>query len=120
MLLSIAIEKEAISSEMRILDKIRYKLANQLRHFKEYNQLKLITKMVDRHLRSLHYIEKADIKQISTLLMEPFIAESERIRSYLITKGHQLKRLINDAVFIPFATLALCCIAKLNFNVDKI
>lgn len=61
-----------------------------------------------------------DIKQVATLQMEPHIAASERIRSCLVTKGHQLKRLISDAVFIPFATLALCCIAKLSFNVGKI
>lgn len=53
MLLSIAAEKEAIAGEMRMLDKLRYKLANQLRHFKEFNQLKLINKMLTRHLLTL-------------------------------------------------------------------
>lgn len=61
-----------------------------------------------------------DIKEVATLQMEPYIAASERIRSYIITKGYQLKRLISEAIFIPFATLALCCIAKLSYNIDKI
>lgn len=52
--------------------------------------------------------------------MEPYITTSKRISSYLITKGLQLKRLISNAIFIPFAILALCCIAKMSFNVDKI
>lgn len=28
--------------------------------------------------------------------------------------------LINDAIFLPFATLAIGCLAKISFNIDKI
>jgi len=27
---------------------------------------------------------------------------------------------MNDAIFIPYATLGLACLAKINFNLDKI
>lgn len=56
MLLAIAAEKIAIESEIKLLDRLRYKLSNQMRHFKEFNQLKLILKLVEKHIHTLHFI----------------------------------------------------------------
>lgn len=42
------------------------------------------------------------------------------VQSYLIRKGHQLKNLLANAVFMSFALLTLGSIARLKFNVDQI
>jgi hypothetical protein len=48
------------------------------------------------------------------------VQSSEIIKSHIISKGQRLKSLVNDAIFLPFATLAIGCIAKISFNIDKI
>jgi hypothetical protein len=39
-----------------MMERIRYKLSNQLRHFKQFNQLKIIVKLANKHLVSLQAI----------------------------------------------------------------
>lgn len=49
MLLSIQKEKEAITSEIKLLNRTIYKLSNQMRHFKELNQIKIIIKNIRKY-----------------------------------------------------------------------
>ena len=53
MLLTISAEREALQSELHLLSRIFYKLNNQMRHFKELNQLPLLIKLTRKHLAHL-------------------------------------------------------------------
>jgi hypothetical protein len=76
--------------------------------------------VAQRHLHQLEGLEKYDLKQIKTLQVDPYLESSERIRNHILSKGQRLKQLISDAIFIPFATLAIGCLAKISFNIEKI
>jgi len=54
------------------------------------------------------------------LRIEPYLEANTRIKNHILRKGQQLKQFMNDAIFIPYATLGLACLAKINFNLDKI
>jgi len=84
------------------------------------HQLKLITKLINKHLSSLADIENATPKDLHKLSLDEYIQENKRVQSYLIRKGHQLKNLLTNAVFMSFAILILGCVAKLKHNVDQI
>ena len=65
-------------------------------------------------------IEQYKIKTLDSLKIEPYIEANTRIRNHVLRKGLQIKQLMCDAVFLPYATLAMGCLAKINFNLDKI
>ena len=64
MILNISAQKQAIINEMKILGTVRYKLANQLRNFKQFNQLRIITKSINKFIHNIDYVEKYNIKEI--------------------------------------------------------
>ena len=116
MLLSIEAERTAIQSEMLLVQRIRYKLSNQMRHFKEFNQIKLMMKLIDQHLQQLACIEQYNLQEIESLVIEPYLQANQRIKNHILRKGHQVKQLLSDAIFIPYATLAFGCLSKISFN----
>lgn len=56
MLLNIAAEKTALLNEQKLQARLRYKLASQMRAFKEFHQLPAIAKSVSRHLSALQFV----------------------------------------------------------------
>jgi hypothetical protein len=79
-----------------------------------------VIKLTRGHLNQLEILEKYDIKQIKYLNVDAYIELSEKIKNHIISKGQRLKQLINDAIFLPFATIAIGCLAKISYNIDKI
>lgn len=74
-----------------MIERIRYKLSNQMRHFKEFNQFKIVLKLIDRHLIELEMIEKYNVKALDSLNMEPYMLANTRIKNHIIRKGLQIK-----------------------------
>lgn len=62
-----------------------------MRHFKEFNQFKIVLKLIDRHLVELEMIEKYNVKALDSLNMEPYMLANTRIKNHIIRKGLQIK-----------------------------
>lgn len=120
MLLAIEGERKAIEQECRLLARLTYKLSNQMRHFKEFNQLKLITKLTRTHLTHLQSVETAPLDTLPALNIPSFLDQNKRIKCLILRKGQQLKQLLGSGVFMSFAVLGLGCLSKLKFNLDLI
>jgi hypothetical protein len=120
MLIEIKGEQEAIKTEICVLERVRYKLSNQLRHFKQFNQIKVIIQLVQTQLQQLNSLQTTSIQEISSINMQPYLDANLRIKSHIIAKGHQLKSLLKRSIFIQFSTIVLGCLATLNNNNDRI
>ena len=52
--------------------------------------------------------------------VEGYTEANRRIRNHIVRLGHHVRAMLVDAVFIPFATLAFGCLAKIGGNLDRI
>lgn len=52
--------------------------------------------------------------------VEGYSEANRRIRNHIVRLGHHVRGMLVDAVFIPFATMAFGCLAKIGANLDRI
>jgi hypothetical protein len=68
----------------------------------------------------LEAIENYDGQTLRTFKLEPYMDASHRIKNHLVRKAQEVKLLINDASFGPYATLARTCLTKINYSLGQI
>lgn len=94
MFLTINSEKKAIAAEITIVERVRAKLANHIRHSKEFAQFKVVLKLIEKHLDELSMVEKYDDKH--SINIAPYLEANSRITNHIVMKVHQVKQLMTD------------------------
>lgn len=99
---------------------LRYKLSNQLRHFREMHKFRAAIKKSECCVRELRSANFSDITQIDTIpassigkQITALILEIERL-------GRMLREFVQRVFIVQFATLGLASCAVLHQNFDKI
>ena len=91
-----------------------------MRHFPTFHSLPLVRKKIEKHIGLLQPIEEQTLSTLHLLDLDPLLKENMIIQSCLLRKGHEIKRLLTNAVFMSFGVLVLGCLAKLKMNLGKI
>jgi hypothetical protein len=111
---------KALEGEMAVMRQLKYKLNNQLRHFKEMRLFTSLVKITQKALPIIASISAADIKAIDSL---PVGSVLEMVKSAMQigeNLGERLKDFVKRIYLIQFSTLALASVAVLHYNLGKI
>ena len=76
--------------------------------------------MTRKYLSNIAVFEEASLAALPSLNLSSILAENSSLQGHLIRKGHQVKQLLDNAVFMSFALLILGCLAKIKANIEKI
>lgn len=120
MLLSIASERQTLEQELGLVDRIRYKLTNQMRHFKEFNQFRIVISLLRKHMAQLEVVERWELGKVGALEVGGYLEAHRRIKNHIIRQAHIVSELVREGRFLPYATLALGCLARINHNLNLI
>ncbi|CAD8195227.1 unnamed protein product [Paramecium octaurelia] len=104
-----------IKIEQLLLQKLIYKLANQLRHFPEFRMLKKFNKQTTKIIQSC----TQQIKDNS--LQGPQIVESiEKTQSFLLTLSYVITGNIKRKLLIQFQLLTFGAISRIQACFDQV
>ncbi|CAD8066342.1 unnamed protein product [Paramecium primaurelia] len=104
-----------IKIEQLLLQKLIYKLANQLRHFQEFRMLKKFNKQTTRIIQSC----TQQIKDNSLQGLE-VIEQIEKTQSFLLTLSYIITGNIKRKLLIQFQLLTFGAISRIQACFDQI
>lgn len=110
MILPINSEKTEIFSQIKSIEKMRLRLADQSLYLKEFAHAKVIFKLIENHLIQLETAERQTQQESDPA---PYIAANTRIKNHLLRKAQQVKLLTSDHRFEPYARNTLQSLASI-------
>ena len=121
MLINISGERKSIQTQFDLLNRLRYKLASQMRGMKEYTQLKMIIKRTNALLKQVEKeVQKKEVREIDSIDVKCILINCKSVQERIQTQGFRLQKFIADGFLLPFATIAYGICAKVHSNVEKI
>ena len=89
-------------------------------HFKEFNQFRIVIKLLRKHMQHLETVERWEIGRVGALEVGGYLEAHKRIKNHLIRQAHIVSQLVKEGRFLPYATLALSCLSRINHNLNLI
>lgn len=93
-LVNIGKEVAEIREEMRVLGRIKFKLNNQMRHYKEMNRLRMISSRTNKFLREADKLAKYTLAEIDCFSLDGEVEMVSSLKDLIISEGHLIQNFI--------------------------
>lgn len=113
-------ERFAILQNINSIESIGNQMPQQLKHQREISQIKVVLRLISKHLIELESLERSTSITGKTVRIDPYVEANTRIKNHIMRKGLQIKRLTKDEEMKPYALGTMKCMSAILEDMELV